>query len=89
MKQFFLSLFGVQRNTDHTKKELLYAIHTMQGKLLSYNPADDTYQEIADQRELKVWDYFTHEQIDTWFKSQRQPQVAFEIKELNPQPFGQ
>ncbi len=64
----------------------LYALYTEQGKFLSLNPATDEFTEVDSIRELKIWDYQSYGDEQTWFMGNTsRPKVAFTIRRIPTQ----
>lgn len=66
------------------KREKYYALFTTDGKLITYDPATDTYSVIPKRYDrLKIWDYQTFSDEATWFMgNSKKPHINFEIKEI-------
>jgi hypothetical protein len=68
------------------KSTKYYALFTPDGKsLITYDPFRDTYSTMPKRfKELKIWDYQTFSDMETWFMGNtKKPHMSFVIKQLS------
>ena len=66
-------------------EDALYALYSESGNFLSLDPKTDTFTEVSSLRELRIWDYQSFGDEETWFMGKTpRPKIAFTIRRIPP-----